>query len=159
MNEYFYLDAANQSQGPVPVSRFAEVGITPATKVWCQGMDDWKNAGDVPELQPYFNQHNSYNSGTSYGYGQMPPIAMCPPTYLVWAILTTVLCCLPAGIVSIVYASQVETEWSRGNYGEAYKKSRYARNWAIAAGALGLISSIVYLVLFCLGAFASALNV
>ena len=29
------------------------------------------------------------------------------PNNLVWAILTTLFCCLPAGIVSIVYAAQV----------------------------------------------------
>jgi hypothetical protein len=31
----------------------------------------------------------------------------CPDTNLVWAILCTVLCCLPLGIVSIIKATSV----------------------------------------------------
>lgn len=42
-----------------------------------------------------------------------------PDNCLVWAILTTVLCCLPFGIVSIVYASKVDSEWALGHYDEA----------------------------------------
>ena len=30
------------------------------------------------------------------------------PNNMVWAILTTLFCCLPFGIVSIVYAAQVD---------------------------------------------------
>ena len=36
------------------------------------------------------------------------------PNYLVPAILTTVFCCLPFGIVSIVYAAQVNGKVARG---------------------------------------------
>ncbi len=31
-----------------------------------------------------------------------------PDNFLVWAILSTVLCCLPLGIVAIVYANKVD---------------------------------------------------
>ena len=42
-----------------------------------------------------------------------------PPNYLVWAILTTIFCCLPFGIVSIVFAAQVNGKYAGGDYAGA----------------------------------------
>ena len=39
-----------------------------------------------------------------------------PDNYLVWAILCTILCCLPLGIVSIVYAAKVDGLYSSGDF-------------------------------------------
>ena len=44
----------------------------------------------------------------------VPPIGTTIPNYLVFAILTTVLCCLPTGIPAIIYASQVNTKLQLG---------------------------------------------
>ena len=44
------------------------------------------------------------------------PVAGPPPyvpNHLVWAILVTIFCCLPFGIVSIVYAAQVNRDGCR----------------------------------------------
>ncbi|MBT0995219.1 CD225/dispanin family protein [Cellulomonas sp. DKR-3] len=70
--------------------------------------------------------------GTGYG---APP----PPNYLVWAILSAVLCCTPLGIVSIVFAAQVNGKWMAGDAQGAFTASRRARTWAIAAAVVGLI--------------------
>lgn len=48
-----------------------------------------------------------------------------------WGILCTVLCCLPLGIVSIVYASKVSGLWAQGRYAEAQEASANAKKWAI----------------------------
>ncbi|MBO7197759.1 MAG: CD225/dispanin family protein, partial [Tidjanibacter sp.] len=34
-----------------------------------------------------------------------------PSSNLIWGILTTIFCCLPFGIVSIVFASRVDSLW------------------------------------------------
>ena len=62
------------------------------------------------------------------------------PNHLVWAILSTIFCCLPLGIVAIVYAAQVNGMLDAGNYRGARRASRNARNWAIASMALAAIS-------------------
>ncbi len=67
-----------------------------------------------------------------------------PDNYLVWAILTTVLCCLPFGIVSIVNSSKVDGLYASGNYDEALAKSKEAKKWAIVAAAVGGIVLLVY---------------
>ena len=79
--------------------------------------------------------------------GQNPP----PPNYLVWAILTTILCCLPFGIVSIIYAAQVNTKWQTGDYEGAKSSSKNARTWAWVAFIAGLAVVIIYAVLLALG--------
>ncbi len=69
-----------------------------------------------------------------------------PDNYLVWAILTTILCCLPFGIVSIVYATKVDNLYYAGQYDEAAAKAKSAKTWAIVAAASGLIFAVLYLV-------------
>ena len=55
------------------------------------------------------------------------------PNNLVWAILATLLCCLPFGIVSIVYAATVDGLVAAGDVPAARRAADLARNWAIAA--------------------------
>ena len=76
-----------------------------------------------------------------YGFGNLPPSV---PTHLVWAILSTILCCNPLGIVSIVYAVQVNTHLLRGDIPRAQGSSRLARNWAVATVAVSVVGWIIY---------------
>ena len=61
-----------------------------------------------------------------------PPM---PDNYLALAIISTICCCLPFGVVSIVYATQVESLYLQGRYEEAVDKSNKAFKWAIASAA------------------------
>ncbi len=69
-----------------------------------------------------------------------PPM---PDNYLALAIISTIFCCLPFGVVSIVYAAQVESLYLQGRYEEAVDKSNKAFKWAIASAAT--IAAIVML--------------
>ena len=40
--------------GPFEEHQLPNVGITPSTMVWCQGMSDWAPAASVPELSSLF---------------------------------------------------------------------------------------------------------
>ena len=96
-----------------------------------------------PQPQPQYQQQQ---------YQQ--PLGIKPKSYLVLGILTTILCCIPFGIVSIIQASKVDNLWNAGRYNEAQTASNKARNWAIAAMATSLISTILYIVLVALGVVA-----
>jgi hypothetical protein len=79
-----------------------------------------------------------------------------PPTqpvenYLVFAILTTVLCCLPAGIVGIVYAAQVNGKLQMGDLAGAKSASDNAKMWCWISFGLGLAVVVVSLLLMMLG--------
>lgn len=71
-----------------------------------------------------------------------------PQNYLVFAILTTVLCCLPAGVVSIVYASKVNGLYAEGKYDEAESASKNAKTWAIVSAAVAAVGLILYFLFF-----------
>jgi hypothetical protein len=73
------------------------------------------------------------------------------PTNLVLSILATILCCLPLGIVAIVYAAQVNPHLFRGDIAAAQRSSRLARNWALAAIAASIVACIVYIALVLFG--------
>ncbi len=77
-----------------------------------------------------------------------------PQNYLVWAILATLFCCLPFGIVSIVYAAQVSGKYTSGDYAGATASSENARKWAIYSAVAALALIVVYglgIVVFALG--------
>ena len=73
-----------------------------------------------------------------------PPM---PESNLVWAILTTLFCCLPFGIVSIVYACKVSGLYIAGYYEEAQKSSRRAGLWAMWAAITGALILTIYLII------------
>jgi ABC-type Fe3+ transport system permease subunit len=70
-----------------------------------------------------------------------------PDNYLVWAILVTVLCCLPFGIVSIVYAAQVNNKWAMGDVTGAHASSQKAKQFAIWSALTSVILTVLFIVL------------
>lgn len=68
-----------------------------------------------------------------------PSASQPPPSNLVFGILSTIFCCLVPGIVSIVFAAQVNSKWATGDYAGAQEASRKARLWALVALVLGII--------------------
>jgi len=78
------------------------------------------------------------------------------PNYLVQAILTTIFCCLPFGIVSIVYAAQVNGKLQAGDRAGAVQSSRNARMWAWISFGTGLVVIGGYLIILVLGAIAGS---
>lgn len=69
------------------------------------------------------------------------------PNYLVQAILVTICCCLPAGIVSIVFAAQVNGKVARGDIQGARQSSNNAKTWAWVSFGLGIASGVISLIL------------
>ena len=77
----------------------------------------------------------------------LPPQAPANiPNYLVFAILATVFCCLPAGVVSIVYAAQVNGKVQAGDIAGAMESSKNAKMWAMISAGLGVLWVIIILI-------------
>ena len=81
-----------------------------------------------------------------------------PPNYLVWAILTTIFCCQILGIVSIVFAAQVNSRWNSGDIQGALDASKNAKLWAWIAFGSGFIIAIAFSILAALGVLAGILG-
>lgn len=72
-----------------------------------------------------------------------------PDNNLAWAILTTIFCCTPFGIVSIIYASKVDSYWARGEQEQAIRASKEAKKWAIISAVSAAVVWVIY-VLCCI---------
>jgi len=82
------------------------------------------------------------NAGTNMN-NQTPP-----KSWLVESILVTIFCCMPFGIVGIVYASKVESRFSVGDYEGALRASMEAKKWTIIGFVLTLVGGILYFLFF-----------
>ncbi len=61
------------------------------------------------------------------------------PNFLVPSIIATLCCCLPAGIVALVYSAQVNTKLAAGDVAGAQASSRHAKTWVIVSFVAGLV--------------------
>lgn len=66
--------------------------------------------------------------------------------YLVLAIISTVCCCPPFGIVAIVYAARINNAIIANDSAEAQRAAGNARIWLIVAYAVGILMWIFYLI-------------
>ncbi len=94
-----------------------------------------------------------------YIYQMNTPQTPPPDNHMVWAILSTILCCMPLGIVAIIKASKVEQLWYQGFHAEAQKAADDAKKWsiysAVSIGALILLYFIVMIIILALQGAAS----
>ena len=65
------------------------------------------------------------------------------PNYLIPAILATLFCCLPVGVVSIIFATQVNSKLEAGDVAGATEASRKAKMFMFIAVGLGLLTWVI----------------
>ena len=84
-------------------------------------------------------------SSTTYQPQPSKPASVFVENNLVQAILVTMCCCLPFGIVSIVYASQVDGFARSGDRIAAEEAAEKSRTWANYGFGVGLVWIVLYL--------------
>lgn len=77
------------------------------------------------------------------------------PNYLVQSILTTVFCCLPFGIVAIVFAAQVNGKVASGDIAGAMQASKRAKMWSMISFGIGLVGTLIYVILMVMAGMAA----
>ena len=164
MGQYYYLTPQNEQRGPVDASQLSTYGVNANTMVWTEGMPQWAPASQVQELRPFFAPVAPQPAPApqpAYAAPQQsaPQTATQKPgNNMALAVLTTVLCCLPLGIVSIVYAQKVDGLYFAGDYAGALEASKNARKWAIIGMIAGIAVGILYFLIYGITAL-TAMNV
>lgn len=90
-------------------------------------------------------QNGNYQNTPSYQQGQGDTVNWVP--YLVVSIISTLCCCIPFGIVAIVFSAKINSAVTSGNMEEAKKAAKTAKIWIIVAVVAGLIANIAFLVI------------
>lgn len=74
------------------------------------------------------------------------PLVVKPKNWLVESILVTILCCLPLGVVGIVYASKVDNLYSSGDTAGAQDASDKAKKFVTWGAVAGVVIGIIYFI-------------
>ncbi len=135
-------------------------GFGPDAPVWREGLPDWTTAARLQETAVLFRRPDPYQpqGPATYGAPQPAPYQTyapggpmpgerpeMPQTYLVWAIIATLCCCLPGGIVALVYSSRVSPLYNSGDYEGARRASERAGLWVIISFVAGIIWAPFYI--------------
>lgn len=111
--------------------------------------------------QGYGQQNQNYNQQNQGYYQQnnfngMPqkPVNWVP--YLILSIILTLCCCLPFGVVGIVFSAKINSAMLAGNLEEAQNNAKMARIWIIVSFAIGLLTWLIYMVLIVTGAVSGS---
>lgn len=149
----WYWEQAGQKVGPMSqeaIRQMAASGkIAPTDLVWCQGMADWQRAdmqswyaiATGPPLPEALSPAPAQQWGNLFkgeAYVESPP-----PSLLGWSIFVLLCCCLPGGIIGIIYDSQAKSAFARGHYPEAHSAYETGKNWLIGSAIAGVVLSLI----------------
>lgn len=100
-----------------------------------------ENCGKEVSSYQYYCANCGHGTGSEHTTRQITSVS----SYLPQAILATLFCCMPFGIVAIVYAANVQSRASIGDYEGARINSDKAKMWCWVSFWLGAVPGILYL--------------
>jgi hypothetical protein len=95
-----------------------------------------------PYQQPSYQQPYQQPAPGYPGYVPGPPVQ----NYMVPAVLVTLFCFLPTGIAAIVFASQVSSKLTMGDYQGAQAAANKAKILSIVSAGVGLLFLLIIVV-------------
>ena len=104
--------------------------------------------------QNYEQQNQNYTQQNQGYYQPQKPVNWVP--YLILSIISTLCCCLPFGVVGIVFSAKINSAMLAGNLEEAQNNAKMARIWIIVSFAIGLLTWLIYMVLIVTGAVSGS---
>lgn len=134
-NEYQY-GQQNNDQDPYSQQNYSQNDYNQQGYDQNGNQNGYNNSNQANYGQPNYGQN--YNQPN---YNQQKPLNWVP--YLVLSIISTVCCCLPFGIVAIVFSAKINSAMAAGNIEEAQHAARNAKIWIIVAFAVGIIVNII----------------
>lgn len=154
---WFYTSNGNQF-GPVTQQELAAKVQSGEVKgsdlIWKEGMADWLPLNQVPEFSGAVPSLPQFGAPMAQPMPHNPGMRPKIPNYLWQSIVVTLLCCLPFGIVSIIYATKVDGLVAAGDYVAAEAASKSARMWVNISAGVGLLAVILWVALVVLGGVA-----
>lgn len=104
--------------------------------------------------QNYNQQNQGYYQQNNFNGMTQKPVNWVP--YLILSIISTLCCCLPFGVVGIVFSAKINSAMLAGNLEEAQNNAKMARIWIIVSFAIGILTWLIYMVLIVTGAVSGS---
>lgn len=167
----YWIISDRQQTGPFDEADLENIQFDETTPMWHEGLPDWVPAVRIAAAKTILERRMApqpmpdiYQTGaeTVIVEDKQPEVykveidpqpetvrpiqpaddrRVKPDNYLAWAIVSTILCCVPLGAVAIYFAAQVNTRFAAGDSAGAEKASERAQLWIILAIVLGLITA------------------
>ena len=102
----------------------------------------------------YGQQNQGYYQQNNFNGMTQKPVNWVP--YLILSIISTLCCCLPFGVVGIVFSAKINSAMMAGNLEEAQNNAKMARIWIIVSFAIGILTWLIYMVLIVTGAVSGS---
>lgn len=153
MKIWVYLNGIQQ--GPYTIEQLKLMPIDSNTPVWFEGMAQWMPVGNTSLAAQLFGDSQTPDSTPTTGSGTASeareisnePIAKRPPTYLVWNIVLTVLCCSPVSLAGIITGALSSSRYASGDIKGAERLSN-ATEWLVIISIVWVILSAPLSLLF-----------
>lgn len=113
-----------------------------------------QNQNYEQQNQNYTQQNQGYYQQNNFNGMPQEPVNWVP--YLILSIISTLCCCLPFGVVGIVFSAKINSAMLAGNLEEAQNNAKMARIWIIVSFAIGLLTWLIYMVLIVTGAVSGS---
>ncbi len=126
------------------------------TAVFCTACGANLRAG--APAQPAVPPPAAYQAPPQPVYQQPGQAPVNIPNYLVQAILVTIFCCWPLGIVAIIKAASVNSKIGAGDVQGAMQASAEAKKWCWITAGSGLVIMVIYMALMALGVLGSIMG-
>lgn len=88
--------------------------------------------------QPEYRQQ-AYEPRQQAPAAYVTPDEPCPPAYIAWSVIATLMCCTIVGIPAIIFSSMTKSAWYRGDIAKAKRYSELAQWFIILAITLGVV--------------------
>ena len=113
-----------------------------------------QNQNYTQQAQNYGQQNQGYYQQNNFNGMPQKPVNWVP--YLILSIISTLCCCLPFGVVGIVFSAKINSAIMAGNLEEAQNNAKMARIWIIVSFAIGILTWLIYMVLIVTGAVSGS---
>ena len=113
-----------------------------------------QNQNYEQQNQNYTQQNQGYYQQNNFNGMPQKPVNWVP--YLILSIISTLCCCLPFGVVGIVFSAKINSAMLAGNLEEAQNNAKMAKIWIIVSFAIGLLTWLIYMVLIVTGAVSGS---
>lgn len=145
--DQFYFFRNGQQIGPVEEEQLAHENITPRTMVWKPGMEGWREARLLPELDFLWQDDTPCNI---YANGGMPPKS--PPSHSTLATISTIVGTLLLfpfgaifGAIAIVNATNVEKAYKQKDVAKAERYSKEAHIWSLVGVIVPTVLALIHI--------------